>query len=91
LKQFPLHSLKIDRSFVKDITFDPCDLAIASAIVALGKGLNINVVAEGVETEAQLECLRQLGCAEIQGYFFSPPLPAKDTIKLLKKHQSVPG
>lgn len=91
LKQFPLHSLKIDRSFVKDITFDPCDLAIASAIVALGKGLNINVVAEGVETEAQLEYLRQLGCAEIQGYFFSPPLPAKDTIKLLKEHQSVCG
>jgi len=91
LKQFPLHSLKIDRSFVKDITFDPCDLAIASAIVALGKGLNINVVAEGVETEAQLDYLRQLGCAEIQGYFFSPPLPAKDTIKLLKEHQSVCG
>lgn len=91
LKQFPLHSLKIDRSFVKDITFDPCDLAIASAIVALGKGLNINVVAEGVETDAQLEYLRQLGCAEIQGYFFSPPLPAKDTIKLLKEHQSVRG
>lgn len=91
LKQFPLHSLKIDRSFVKDITFDPCDLAIASAIVALGKGLNINVVAEGVETEAQLDYLRQLGCAEIQGYLFSPPLPAKDTIKLLKEHQSVCG
>ncbi|MFB2934386.1 putative bifunctional diguanylate cyclase/phosphodiesterase [Aerosakkonemataceae cyanobacterium BLCC-F154] len=91
LKQFPLHSLKIDRSFVSDITFDPCDLAIASAIVALGKGLNINVVAEGVETEAQLECLRQLGCMEIQGYFFSPPLPAKDTIELLKEHQSVCG
>ncbi|MGA9380144.1 MAG: EAL domain-containing protein [Phormidium sp.] len=91
LKQFPLHSLKIDRSFVSDITFDPCDVAIASAIVALGRGLNINVVAEGVETEAQLECLRQLGCAEIQGYFFSPPLPAQDTIKLLKKHQSVRG
>lgn len=91
LKQFPLHSLKIDRSFVSDITVDPCDFAIASAIVALGKGLNINVVAEGVETESQLEYLRQLGCAEIQGYFFSPPLPAKDTIKLLKEHQSVFG
>lgn len=91
IKQFTLHSLKIDRSFVKDITFDPCDVAIASAIVALGKGLNINVVAEGVETEAQLECLRQLGCAEIQGYFFSPPLPAKDAVKLLKEHQSVCG
>lgn len=91
LKQFPLHSLKIDRSFINDINFDPCDLAIASAIVALGKGLNINVVAEGVETEAQLDYLRQLGCAEIQGYFFSPPLPAKDTIKLLKEHQSVCG
>jgi diguanylate cyclase (GGDEF)-like protein len=91
LKQFPLHSLKIDRSFITEITFDPCDVAIASAIVALGKGLNINVVAEGVETEAQLECIRELGCTEIQGYFFSPPLPVRDTIKLLKEHQSVRG
>jgi diguanylate cyclase (GGDEF)-like protein len=91
LKKFSLHSLKIDRSFITDITTDSCDVAIASAIVALGKGLNINVVAEGVETQAQLECLRQLGCTEIQGYFFSPPLPTKDTIKLLKEHQSVCG
>jgi len=91
LKQFPLNSLKIDRSFVSDITFDPCDVAIASAVVALGQGLNINVVAEGVETQEQLECLRQLGCQEMQGFFFSKPVAPLEAVKLLKNYQSVCG
>ncbi|MGB7440155.1 MAG: EAL domain-containing protein [Coleofasciculaceae cyanobacterium] len=75
LKNFPLHTLKIDRSFVRDLSFDSCDVAIAAAVVALGKGLNLSVVAEGVETNAQLRQLESIGCYEMQGYFFSRPVP----------------
>lgn len=88
LKNFPLHTLKIDRSFVRDLTVDPCDVAIASTVVALGHGLRMIVVAEGVETQEQLDCLRSLGCDEIQGYLFSRPIPADCMTELLKKYQS---
>ena len=85
LKRFHIDTLKIDQSFVRDITYDPDDAAIASAIIALGKNLRLNVVAEGVETEEQLKFLQAHGCSQAQGYYFSRPLCAKDFIELLKK------
>jgi diguanylate cyclase (GGDEF)-like protein/PAS domain S-box-containing protein len=87
LKQFPLHTLKIDRSFVKDVTINPDDAAIVAAIVALGQGLNLNVVAEGVETVDQLAKLRSLQCEEMQGYLFSRPLEAAAATQFLQKNQ----
>jgi len=78
LKSFPIETLKIDRSFVKDITTDPDDAAICSAIIALGHKLRLNVTAEGIETVEQLEFLKQQGCDEAQGYYFSKPLAAAD-------------
>lgn len=87
LKKFPLNILKIDRSFVSELTTDPCERAIANAVATLGRDLNLSVVAEGVETKEQLECLRSLHCQEIQGYYFSPALSANDASKLLVKSQ----
>ncbi|MBW3585373.1 MAG: EAL domain-containing protein [Cyanobacteria bacterium 0813] len=83
LKKFPLNILKIDRSFVNELTTDPCERAIANAVATLGRDLNLSVVAEGVETQEQLECLRSLHCQEIQGHYFSPALSAEDASKLL--------
>ena len=74
LKHFPIHTLKIDRAFIKDLPQDASDAAIAKTIVALGQGLQLQVVAEGVETLAQLEFLRQIACPLVQGYLISPPL-----------------
>lgn len=85
LKQFPIDSLKIDRSFVQDVTTNPDDAAIATAIILMGHSLKLNVVAEGVETESQLAFLRVLQCNEIQGYLFSPPVPADKAALLLEK------
>jgi len=83
LKNFPLNILKIDKSFISGLTTDPCERAIANAVATLGRDLNFSVVAEGVETKEQLECLRSLHCQEIQGYYFSPALSANDASKLL--------
>lgn len=87
LKKFPLNILKIDKSFVSELTTDPCGRAIAKAVATLGRDLNLSVVAEGVETKEQLECLRELHCQEIQGYYFSPALSADDASKLLVNSQ----
>ncbi|CAM2068147.1 EAL domain-containing protein [Sulfidibacter corallicola] len=76
LKRFPINTLKIDRSFINGILENDDDRAIISSIIAMAHSLNLSIVAEGVENEEQLALLRDLGCDEIQGYFYSKPLPA---------------
>lgn len=88
LKKFPLHTLKIDQSFIRDLTTDANDTAIASAVIALGRGLNLSVVAEGVETQEQLVYLRSLNCYEMQGYLFSKPMPAEEATEFLQTYQA---
>ena len=78
LKKFPISALKIDRSFVRDIPADANDASIAISIIALARSMNLNVVAEGIETEAQLIFLRDQGCFHGQGYYFSRPVPPED-------------
>ena len=85
LKSFPIDTLKVDQSFVRDLATEPSDAAITRAIIAMARSLSLNVVGEGIETEAQLRYLRELGCDEIQGFLFSRPLPEADLINLIKK------
>jgi EAL domain-containing protein (putative c-di-GMP-specific phosphodiesterase class I) len=84
IKHLPLDTLKIDRSFVQDLNSDASDVAIVRAITALGQGLGLRVLAEGVETESQLEILKQLHCHSAQGYLLSPPIPAAQMTHVLK-------
>jgi EAL domain-containing protein (putative c-di-GMP-specific phosphodiesterase class I) len=83
LKRFPVDTLKIDAAFVHDIATDPDNAAIVSAIIALAHHLNLTVVAEGVETADQMAFLVEHGCEEIQGYYFSKPLPQDQARALL--------
>jgi EAL domain-containing protein (putative c-di-GMP-specific phosphodiesterase class I) len=76
LRQLPIDTLKIDRSFVRDIEHDSEDVAIIQAIVSMAHSLGLQVTAEGVETRGQLDALARLGCDQYQGYLFSRPLPA---------------
>jgi len=76
LKRFPFDALKIDREFVRDVASDPDDRALVTAAIRMGKGLGLSVVAEGVETEQQLEQLRKMHCAYAQGYHLSRPVEA---------------
>ncbi len=85
LKRFPIDTIKIDRSFVKDLHKDTDDAAICAAILAMSQQLGLNVVAEGVETREQLEFLQLHGCDHIQGYICSKPLPADKFFALLVK------
>lgn len=78
LKQFSVNTLKIDKSFIRDLEHNPTDAAIATAIIAMGACLNLQVVAEGVETEGQLSFLRDKACQGAQGFFFSGPVPAEE-------------
>ncbi|MEW5722344.1 MAG: EAL domain-containing protein [Thermodesulfobacteriota bacterium] len=85
LKRFPIHSLKIDRSFIRGIPRHADDMAVTTAIVYIARSLNLKVVAEGVETKDQLVFLRSLDCDEAQGYLFGPPVPAEEFGELLQK------
>jgi diguanylate cyclase (GGDEF)-like protein len=89
LKRFNVDTLKIDRSFVKDTPGDAEDSAIAAAVIALGHGLGLNVVAEGVETQAQLDFLRSRGCDEYQGYLLSRPIDAQAFAAWFAWHESM--
>ena len=84
LRVFPIDSLKIDRSFVKDVPKNVNNTAITKSIIALTKNLGLKVVAEGVETQEQLDYLRQHNCDEAQGFLFSKPLPAETISQFLK-------
>jgi diguanylate cyclase (GGDEF)-like protein/PAS domain S-box-containing protein len=90
LSRFPIDVLKIDRSFVADITDDANDAAIVSSIIALAHNLKLSVIAEGVETPEQLDYLRSQGCDEMQGYYFSRPLPASEFEQLLHEKRCLP-
>jgi EAL domain-containing protein (putative c-di-GMP-specific phosphodiesterase class I) len=89
LKQFPIDTLKIDRSFVLDITTDPDDAMIALLIINMAHNLKLKVIAEGVETKEQLTFLRSYNCDEIQGYLFSRPVPAEELVKLLQERRTL--
>lgn len=84
LKRFPIDKLKIDQSFVRGVTQDADDAAITRAIISLSKNLGLRVIAEGVETEEQLAFIKAAGCEEIQGYYYSRPLPEEDFVKFLR-------
>ena len=91
LKRFPIDELKIDQGFVRDIPNDPNDMEIAATIIAMGRNLNLKVVAEGVESEAQLAFLAQQGCHGYQGYLFSRPVPAEEFMRLISPESRRPG
>jgi EAL domain-containing protein (putative c-di-GMP-specific phosphodiesterase class I)/FixJ family two-component response regulator/GGDEF domain-containing protein len=89
LQRLPVQRIKIDRSFVANITSSPHDAAIVRAVVSMAHSMGMRVIAEGVESEGQLGYLRGLSCEEMQGYYFSPPLPAEDFAALLRDGRHV--
>jgi EAL domain-containing protein (putative c-di-GMP-specific phosphodiesterase class I) len=90
LKQLRANKLKIDGSFIRDVAVNPDDAAITTAIVKMAKSLNLKVIAEGVETDAQVSFLQSLRCDQIQGYYFSKPLPAEEVGRVLQANQIQP-
>lgn len=84
LKHFPVGRLKIDKSFVRELPHGEDDKAIAVAVISLGQRLNLNVIAEGVETQAQVEFLRENNCHEVQGYHFSRPVTPDEIEAMLR-------
>jgi len=89
LKRFPIDVLKIDQSFIREMDEDSDDAAIVAAIIMLAHNLRLEVVAEGVETEAQLNFLRRKDCDQVQGYYLSRPLPAGDFARLLEENENL--
>jgi EAL domain-containing protein (putative c-di-GMP-specific phosphodiesterase class I) len=89
LKRLPIDILKIDQSFVRDVTTDPDDAGLVMAIITLAHNLRLKVIAEGVETEEQLRFLHLLRCDQWQGYLFSKPLPAEAFEELLLQGQNL--
>lgn len=87
IKRFDIDDIKIDRSFIRDITSDPNDAAIVKAIIAMAQKLNLSVVAEGVETEEQVHFLRECGCDQAQGFYWSKPLPADEAMAFVRDWQ----
>ena len=85
LKQLPIDTLKIDHSFILDIVDNADNKAIAAAIVAMAHSLELRVIGEGVETQSQLDVLRTLDCDEMQGFYFSKPVPADEIAQMLQK------
>lgn len=85
LKRFRVHTLKIDRSFIRDITTDEDNAAIVTALIAMSQQMKMRSLAEGVETIEQLHFLKEKGCNEVQGYVYSKPLPAEEMEQLLKQ------
>jgi EAL domain-containing protein (putative c-di-GMP-specific phosphodiesterase class I) len=91
LKRLPASELKIDRGFIRDLARDTEDAAIVSAIVALGQTLNLEIVAEGVETAAQQEFLTRLGCDSLQGFLLGRPMSADRLVELMSPHDALNG
>lgn len=85
LKRLPIDRIKIDQSFVRNITSDPADAAVSQAIISMSHSLNLSTIAEGVETEAQMEFLRSRNCNEIQGFHFSRPVPEQEMERMMKE------
>ncbi len=88
LKDLPIHNLKIDRSFIKDVAENPYSRAITEAILAMSRGLELNTIAEGVEDQEQLDFLKRNGCSHTQGYFLGRPMPAADITARLRDENS---
>jgi len=91
LKQFPVDKLKIDQSFVRHLQSDEDDRSIVRTVIDLGNNLSLKLIAEGVEESSQLQLLKQMGCHEIQGYFFSRPLPEPELVNFLHNRQAQPA
>jgi EAL domain-containing protein (putative c-di-GMP-specific phosphodiesterase class I) len=90
IQHFPIDTLKVDRSFIRNIPKDAEDMAITEAIIAMGKTLSVTVVAEGVETEEQMNFLKEHSCDEMQGFYFSKPIAPEQFADLLRKHVPSP-
>ncbi|MBF0342007.1 MAG: EAL domain-containing protein, partial [Magnetococcales bacterium] len=91
LKRFPIDTLKIDQSFVRDLGNTREGLAIVLAIISMGRAMNLEIVAEGVETREQMLLLKEKGCHEIQGYYFSKPVPTEGIQRLFDEGRVLEG
>ena len=85
LKRFPIDTLKIDKSFITEVTTNPGSEIIVNTIIAMAHSLKLKVIAEGVETEEQLAMLRERGCDQVQGYLFSRPLPYQEVMNAVRR------